>query len=285
MSFRIRTNVSSLTAQRNLSQNIKATNESFEKLSSGYRINKSKDDAAGLAISENLKARTRGLGQAKRNANDGISLIQIAEGGMNEVANILVRMRELSVQAASDTVGDKEREFLNREFVALGKEIDRIAATTEFNGNKLFDGEKEEFVVQVGVNGTEPDDNQDTISLDVSGLNFNTGELGLDAEEAIGGDGVGRENAVEILTSIDDALSRVASERASIGAMQSRMESTITSLDISIENESAAMSRIKDADFSGETAKMAQSQIMQQASVSVLSNANASADQALALLR
>lgn len=285
MSLRIRTNTSSLTAQRNLGENNKALNESMEKLSSGYRINNSKDDAAGLAISEKLKARTRGLGQAKRNANDGISMIQTAEGGMSEMQNILVRMRELTVQAASDTVGDAERDFLNREFVQLGSEIDRIANSTEFNGNKIFGGDKDEFVIQVGVNGTGAGDNTDTITIDLSGLNFDTSELGLGDSEAIGGDGVSRDSAVGQLEVLDDALSRVAAERANLGAIQSRVESSINSIGQSIENESAAMSRIKDVDFAEETAKMAQSRIMNQSSISVLSQANTMPDVALSLLR
>lgn len=290
MSLRIRTNTTSLNAQRNLSQNNSKLSQSMEKLSSGYRINKSADDAAGLAISENLRARTRGLGQAKRNANDGVSMIQIAEGGMNELSNILVRMRELTVQAASDTVGDRERTFLNREYVQLADEIDRITATTEFNGNKFFsDGDKSEYVIQVGVNGTEPDENQDTITLNLEGLKFSAEDLGLGKESEIGaeeiGDSIDRTEISEKLTVIDDALSRVASERATLGAMQSRIQSTISSLDVSIENESAAMSRIKDVDFAAETANLAQARIMNQSSVSVLAQANTLPESALSLLR
>jgi flagellin len=292
MGLRIRTNTSSLTAQRNLRQNNSDLNNSMEKLSSGFRINKSKDDAAGLAISENLRARTRGLSQAKRNASDGVSMVQIAEGGMNEMTNILVRMRELTVQAASDTVGDRERSFLNREYVQLADEIDRIAATTEFNGNKFFtenENGRTEFILQVGVNGTAPEDNQDTISLDLEGLQFSTEDLNIGKESEIGGledgDTVDREVIAEKLEVIDDSLARIASERATLGALQSRVESTIKSLDISIENESAAMSRIKDVDFAEESANMAQARIMNQSSVSVLAQANTTPETALALIR
>lgn len=292
MGLRIRTNTSSLTAQRSLRQNTKELGESMSKLASGYRINKSKDDAAGLAISQNLAARTRGLNQAKRNANDAVSMVQIAEGGMNEMSNILVRMRELTVQAASDTVGDRERAFLNREYVQLAAEMDRIAATTEFNGNKFFvEGEsgQTEYVIQVGVNATTPEENQDTISLNLESLKFSTEDLGLGKESEIGGleegDTVAREDIQAKLGTIDDALQRVASERASLGALQSRVESTINSIDIAIENETAAMSRIKDVDFAAETANMAQARIMNQSSVSVLSQANTGPEVALALLR
>ena len=291
MGLRIRTNASSLTAQRNLRQNNTDLNNSTAKLSSGFRINKSKDDAAGLAISENLRARTRGLSQAKRNAADGISMIQIAEGGMNEMTNILVRMRELTVQASSDTVGDRERTFLNKEYVQLADEIDRITSTTQFNGNKFFtenDG-RTEYVLQVGVNGTAPDENQDTISLNLEGLQFTTEDLGIGKESEIGaldvGDSVDREEIASKLTVIDDALSRVASERATLGALQSRVESTIKSLDVSIENESAAMSRIRDVDFAKESANMAQARIMNQSSISVLAQANTTPETALALIR
>lgn len=292
MGLRIRTNTTSLTAQRNLRQNTKDLGESMQKLASGYRINASKDDAAGLAISQNLRARTRGLGQAKRNASDAISMVQIAEGGMNEMSNILVRMRELTVQASSDTVGDRERSFLNREYVELASEMDRIAATTEFNGNKFFvDGEtdKSEYVIQVGVNATAPEDNQDTISFSLESLKFTTEDLGIGKGSEIGGleegDVVDREEIQAKLNTLDDSLQRVASERATLGALQARVESTINSLDISIENETSAMSRIKDVDFAAETANMSQARIMNQSSVSVLSQANTQPDVALALLR
>lgn len=299
MNMRIRTNVQSLTAQRHLTKNSEEMGESLEKLSSGYRINNSKDDAAGLAISENLRGKVRGMNVAKRNANDAISMVQTAEGSMNEVGNILVRMRELTVQSSSDTIGDKERSFLNREYVELANEIDRIAKTTEFNGNRLFQtGDDEDiktnFTIQVGVNGTSPEENKDTISLDMSGLKINVEEMGIlnnDGAEIgavdtlAGGDIPSLEQITSKLKVIDDALFKVSSERATLGSVQSRLGSTINNISVSTENMQTAMSRIKDVDFAEETANLAQKRILQQSSASVLSQANASGDVALQLLR
>ncbi|MFY7928407.1 MAG: flagellin FliC, partial [Oligoflexus sp.] len=171
MGLRIRTNVSSLLAQRHTQNNANEMERSLERLSSGYRINRSADDAAGLAVSESLRAKVRGINQAKRNASDAVSMVQIAEGSLNEVGNILIRMRELTVQSASDTIGDVERGYLNREYTQLVDEIDRISATTEFNSLKLFDpNQKDRLVIQVGVNNSEPEANVDTISLSLEGL-------------------------------------------------------------------------------------------------------------------
>lgn len=291
MGMRIRTNVSSLTAQRNLSENTGNLNGSMEKLSSGYRINKSADDAAGLAVSENIRAKTRGLNVAKRNANDAISLVQVAEGSMNEMSNILVRLRELTVQAASDTIGDKERGFLNREYVQLVDEVDRIAQTTEFNGIKLFgEQDKSQFVIQVGTNGSAPEENKDTISIDISGLQFGSADLGLGKENEIGpmpSDSAAptREEIASRLNVIDTSLNRFASERATLGAVQSRLGSSINNLSISVENLSAANSRIRDVDFAEETAKLTQSRVLAQSNTAVLSQANAQPEMALQLLR
>jgi flagellin len=274
--------------------------ESLEKLSSGYRINKSKDDAAGLAISENLRGTVRGLNVAKQNANDAISMVQVAEGAMNEMGNIMIRMRELTVQSASDTIGDKERSFLNREYTQLGEEIQRIANTTEFNGNRFFqtgadddDKIKTQFVVQVGVNGSDPAENKDTLTIDLSGLKINVQEMGLVNES---GASIGPKNSADEefpsqqeiagkLTVLDKALFSLSSERAGLGSMQSRLGSTINNLSISTENMQTAMSRIKDVDFAEETASLAQSRILSQSSISVLTQANASGELALQLLR
>ncbi len=300
MGMRIRTNVQSLIAQRHLTNNNNKLGESLEKLSSGYRINKSKDDAAGLAISENLRGTVRGLNVAKQNANDAISMVQVAEGAMNEMGNIMIRMRELTVQSASDTIGDKERSFLNREYVQLGEEIQRIANTTEFNGNRFFktgadddDSIKSQFIVQVGVNGSDPSENKDTLTIDMSGLKINVQDMGLVDES---GASIGPKNPTDTdfpsqqevaskLKVIDEALFSLSSERAGLGAMQSRLGSTINNLSISTENMQTAMSRIKDVDFAEETASLAQSRILSQSSISVLSQANASGDMALQLLR
>lgn len=300
MGMRIRTNVQSLIAQRHLTDNSNRMGESLEKLSSGYRINKSKDDAAGLAISENLRGTVRGLNVAKQNASDAISMVQVAEGAMNEMGNIMIRMRELTVQSASDTIGDKERSFLNREYTQLADEIQRIANTTEFNGNHFFQtgGEgdehiKTQFVIQVGVNGSDPAANKDTLTIDLSGLKINVQDMGLVDES---GASIGPKNpsdesfpsqqeVASKLTVLDKALFSLSSERAGLGSMQSRLGSTINNLSISTENMQTAMSRIKDVDFAEETASLAQSRILSQSSISVLAQANQSSEMALQLLR
>lgn len=291
MGMRIRTNVSSLTTQRYAAENQQKMQSSMEKLASGYRINKSADDAAGLAVSEAINAKTRGLNVGRRNANDAVSMIQTAEGAMNEMTNIVVRMRELTVQAASDTIGDTERGYLNKEYVQLTNELDRIKNTAEFNGTFFFSEEaNDEFVVQVGTNGSSPDENIDTITIKLDGLKFDTEALGLGNESEIGpsetgGSGPSRDEIAGKLGTLDNVLSRFASERATLGAQQSRFQSAINNLGISVENLTTAKSRIKDTDFAAETAKLAQARILTQASTSTLSQANASSDIAVSLLR
>jgi len=299
MGMRIRTNTQSMIAQRHLSNSNQKMGESLEKLASGYRINKSKDDAAGLAISEGLRGKVRGLNVAKRNANDAISMVQVAEGAMNEMGNIMIRMRELTVQASSDTVGDKERSFLNREYSQLADEIQRIANTTEFNGNKFFqtgsDGDddiKTKFIIQVGTNATDPEENMDTLTIDLSNLKINVEDMGLidDARNAIGpqsveDDAPTQEEISSKLSVIDDALFTLSSERAGLGSVQSRLGSTINNLAVSTENMQTAMSRIKDVDFAEETSVLAQQRILAQSGVSVLSQANVTGEMALQLIR
>ncbi len=290
MGMRIRTNVASLTAQRHTEQNNASMGKAFERLSSGYRINRSSDDAAGLSISENLRGKIRGLSQAKRNANDAVSMVQIAEGAMDEMSNIMIRLRELSVQSASDTIGDVERGFLNREYTQLVDEIDRISKTAEFNGLQFFNTDKTEFVMQVGVNGTAPEDNADTITLNLEGLQFNSEALGLGKDAEIGpssidGSAPDRNSIAEKLGIIDTGLKRLASERATLGAVQNRLNSAISNLSISTENMTTARSRIVDVDYAAETANLTQSRIMTQAATSVLGQASASPEMALSLLR
>jgi flagellin len=292
MGMRIRTNVSSQVAQRYMEKNSSDMQNSLEKLSSGYRINKSADDAAGLAITENLRAKTRGLNVAKRNANDAVSLVQVAEGSMNEMTNIMIRLRELTVQSATDTLGERERGFLNREYTQLVDEMDRIAKSTEFNGTKIFDidNEKDQYVIQVGTNGTAVEDNIDTIAIDLTGLKFDSEAMGFGKGAEIGpaiGDteGPDRNAIAEKLTTIDDGLSRIASERATLGAIQNRLGSAIGNLNISVENQTTAMSRIKDADFAAETAGLTQARIMTQSNTAVLAQANQVPEMALQLLR
>lgn len=280
MGLRIRTNVESLVAQRQLGNNQSDLSTSMERLASGSRINRSADDAAGLAISENLRAKTRGLNQAKRNASDGVSLIQVAEGGLNEISNIMIRLRELTIQAASDTLGQTERGFLDKEYTELVKEMDRISATTEFNGSKLLGPQERSTIVQVGYNGT-PDDTLDlTLTGAPDGINSESLQL---SGTSIGGED--REVIQANLSVIDNGLQTIASSRASLGALQSRLNSAIAGISTTSENMTAANSRIRDVDFAEETAKSTQARILSQAGLSVLSQANARPEMALSLLR
>jgi len=293
MGLRIRTNIASTNAQRNLGNSTHALGEDMAKLSSGYRINKSADDAAGLAISETLKAKTRSLEQAKRNANDGVSLIQTAEGSMNEVSNILVRLRELATQAASDTIGNQERSYTNREYVQLVNEIQRISNTTNYNGTPLLSGgdavgDDSMFTIHVG-EGDGLIENTDTIRIGTENLKINIEDMGLGTDSEIGpidgSDEFSRETAAEKLSVLDNALQLVASNRAYLGAQQSRLNSTINNLGVQTENMKSTNSRIRDVDFADVTANFTQNKILQQAGASVLAQANSSPEIALALLR
>lgn len=279
MGLRIATNVSSLTSQRHLRQTRGALNRSLERLASGYRINKAGDDAAGLAISEKLRAKTRGLIQAQRNASDGVSLIQVAEGGLNEVQNILVRLRELGVQAASDTIGDSERRYLNEEYQSLKEELDRIANGTEFNGTYLLDGTGGSLDFQVNTGGNNIL-GVDRISFDAFKLDVNADKLGL--EELGVADKV---SAQRSLARVDEAISNVSSTRAELGAIENRLVSTIRNISISVENLSAAKSRIKDVDIAEEAAELTKNNILMQAGTSVLGQANNVPKLALSLLQ
>jgi flagellin len=276
MGLRINTNIQALAAQRSLGNNRQAQESSLERLSSGYRINRAGDDAAGLAISERIRSNVRSLGQAGRNAQDGISLVQVAEGGTNEISNILVRMRELSIQGASDTIGDLERGFIHKEIVALKSEIDRIANNTEFNGTKLLNGSAERLEVQVGLNNNP---SEDRMVIDPQQQNVTLAALGLD--------GISTETKMqsqENLKMVDDALNRLMSNRADLGAMQNRLQSTINNINIYKENLEAARSRIRDTDMAAETSELTKQNILTQAGISVLAQANANPQQALKLL-
>lgn len=276
MGLRINTNVSSLSAQRSLSKVKASQDRSLERLSSGNRINKAADDAAGLAISENMKAQIRGTHQAKRNAGDGISMIQTAEGGLSEVSNILVRLRELSVQAASDTIGDSERHFSDLEFQQLTKEVDRIATSTEFNGKKLLNGEAGDFDFQVGIRN---DSENDRIRFKASETNSTAASLGVDSLNV-----ASKEQSQENLSSIDNAINSLNGQRANLGALQNRLQSTINNLEVKGENLSAANSRIRDTDVASETAELTKANILSNAGVSVLAQANQSGQGALRLI-
>lgn len=276
MGFRINTNISSLSAQRSLGKSNAASQSTLAKLSSGTRITKSADDAAGLAISEKLKATIRSSQQADRNANDGISMVQTAEGGLDEVSSMLTRLRELSIQSASDTVGDTERSFTDMEYQNLKQEIERISQVTEFNGTKLLDGSTDKLDFQIGVNN---DDFQDRISYDAQLTNSSTESLGID------GIGVSsKEGAQESLATLDSAIENISGQRANLGALQNRLVSTSNNLQTSVENLSAANSRIRDVDYAQASADNAKNNILNQAGTSVLAQANAQGQNALRLI-
>jgi flagellin len=276
MGLRINTNVQSLVAQRNLGISNMHQQDSLQKISSGTRIAKAADDAAGLAIASKMTADIRSIRQATRNANDGISMVQVAEGGMNEVGNILTRFRELSIQAASDTIGDKERGFINKEVVSLRSEIDRISNTTEFNGRKLLSGEGDKLEVQVGMNNSPE---QDRFVFDAQKLNTSASALGVsdvntETKEAAQGN----------LEKIDNAIKMLSENRSEVGALQNRLNSSVSNSQIYEENLAAAKSRIYDVDLASETAELTKSNILSQAGVSVLSQANQNSTSALKLL-
>ena len=276
MGLRINTNTQSLRAQASVSKVEAQKADSMAKLSSGSRINKAGDDAAGLAISENLKANIRGSQQASRNAGDGISLIQTAEGGLNETSNILIRLRELSVQAASDTVGDTERKFADLEFQHLTQEVDRIASSTQFNGKQLLTGQGDDMEFQIG---TMNDAKNDRLTYRPQDSSARASDLGID------GLGVqSKANAQENLEKIDNAINGVNGNRASLGALQNRLQSTISNLEVRTENLAAANSRIRDTDVASESAVLAKANILSSASTSVLAQANQSGNVALKLI-
>lgn len=276
MGIRINTNVASIAAQRSLGITKNSLDSNLRKLSSGERITRASDDAAGLAISEKLKSHIRGLRQAKRNSDDGVSLIQTAEGGLNEISNIIIRLRELSIQAASDTVGDTERGFSNIEFQNLLEEIQRISQGSEFNGRKILDGTGGMVEIQVGIHN---DPTNDRIKYDSASTDSTLESLGLLAENI-----ASKEGAQLSLSKLDDALVRINGTRANLGALQNRLQSASNSIAITEENFSAANSRIRDVDVAAETADMAKNNILSQAGVSVLAQANQSPNFALKLI-
>lgn len=276
MGLRIATNVAAINARKNLGSTSNGLERSMARLSSGYRINQAADDAAGLAISENLKAQIRGLRQASRNASDGISLVQIAEGSLNEVSNMLIRLRELAIQASSDTIGDTERKFVDVEYQQLKSEIQRITENTSYNGFELLNGTGGVIDIQVGV---QNDPFEDRISFNASAANSTLEALGLTAEAVSS-----KEAAQTSINVVDSALVSVNAIRANFGAMQNRLVSTVNNLGITDENFSAANSRIRDTDIASESSEMVRNSILQQAAVSVLSQANNSQQLALKLL-
>ncbi|MCP4606268.1 MAG: flagellin FliC [Proteobacteria bacterium] len=279
MALVINTNVASINAQRSMSRTQGTLNTSMARLSSGLRITAAKDDAAGLAISEKLRGQIRGLAQAERNANDGISMVQTAEGALNEVGGALIRMRELAVQASTGTLGTEERKYLEDEFLALVSEIDRIAAVTEFNGQKLLDGAASTGVdFQVGV------DSGANFKITASIGNTSTAKIGSSSANLSAQHISKASLAQSSLAIIDAAISDVSNIRGDLGAIQNRLSITVTNLATQRENLSAANSRIRDVDVASETVNLTRSQILMQAGVAVLAQANQLPAMALSLI-
>lgn len=276
MGMRVTTNIAAINAQRNLNGSQRAIGKSMGQLASGSRINISADDAAGLAISEGLKASIRSASQAQRNANDGISMVQTAEGGLNEIGNIVVRLRELGIQAASDTVGEVERGFLNKEVDQLKSEVQRIASVTTWGKTKLLDGSTPTFDFQVGIYNNAEEDrisfnaSENVATLDALGL----GEL----------DYTSKEGAQSGLQSLDAAQEMVNGYRSNLGALQNRLTSTVDNLGVAHENMSAANSRIRDTDVAQASSEMVRNNILLQAGTSTLAQANQSNQLALKLI-
>ena len=275
MGLRVNTNVAAINAQRNLSSVNDALANNFRRLATGLRIATAADDAAGLAISERLRSQVRSLEQAKRNSMDGVSLVQTAEGSLNEVNSILIRLRELAVQAANGSVSDADKATLNSEFSTLVTEINRIGRSTAFNGINLLDGSSSSISFQVGL-GTSTAIDQISISL-TPALSTSLSLNSLD----IGSTG----STTTAITNIDSAINAVSALRGRLGAAQNRLNSTINNLASTVENLSAAESRIRDVDVAYETAQLTRNSILQQASIAILSQANAQPQSALNLLR
>ncbi|MDR3608858.1 MAG: flagellin [Oligoflexia bacterium] len=277
MGLRIGTNLGSMAAARSLQSTQADQAKNYKELASGQRITNAGDDAAGLSISENLRAQVRSLGQAERNANDGISFSQVAEGGLTEIGNIMVRLRELAIQASSDTVGDKERSYINREAQSLIQEVDRIANVTSYNGMPLLNGQapKSELEIQVGIRN----DGADRIKFNTKENDVRADSLGVKNLDytSIG-------DARDALDKIDDATSKVFAARASLGATQNKLHSTINNIGVTKDNLDAARSRIADTDVAQATSDLVRGNILQQAGISVLAQANSSPMAALKLL-
>ncbi|HRC45114.1 MAG TPA: flagellin [Nitrospira sp.] len=274
MALVVNTNIASLAAQRNLAVNQAQLGRSVERLSSGLRITRAADDAAGLGVSETLRAQIRSINQANRNAGDGISLTQVADGAAATVGSLLSRMRELATQSASGTLGTTERSYLDQEFISLRSEIDRIATTTEYNGQPLLSGSSNTFEVFIGFkSGSGNSLNVALADLDVAAVGLTGASVSTAAA------------AQTMLSNIDSAISAVATARANYGSIQSRFEVAIQNLTVTAENFTAAESRIRDADIAQETSVFTKNQILTQSGIAILAQANSLPQQALALLR
>jgi len=276
MAIDVRTNMASINALNDLNATSRALSRSFERISSGKRIARAADDAAGLGVAENLRAASTSAAVASRNTNDGMSVIAVAEGASSEVGNLLVRMRELAVQSASETLGNDERAYVQQEYVSLAGEVDRIAAVTEFNGQALTDGTLTTLGVQVGIQNTAND--QIAITLgDLTSVTLGVDTGAIDMSTAAG--------ASAALTTIDAAIDTVSSYRADYGATENRLNNALNNLETFAQTTIEAEARIRDADFGKETAELSQNQVLMQAGVSVLGQAKGLNQSALSLLQ
>ena len=275
MNFRINTNVASIQGQTALKRSTSETESSQAKLASGQRITKAADDAAGLAISEKMKSEIRSSKQANRNANDGISMVQTAEGGLNETTNLLTRMKELAMQSATDTMSDSERLLIENEYQGMRTELDRISNSTEFSGRKLLNGQGSTLEFQVGLGGQ----NINRVSFDAGSIASGSLALGVSGTSVLS-----KEGARNILGKIDSALDRVSGHRATLGSIQNRLQTSSNNLDVYTENMSASNSRIRDVDYALETANLAKSRILSDSGTAVLAQANTEPQAALKLL-
>jgi flagellin len=276
MAITVNTNMAAVNATNNLNRTTRALSKNFQSLSTGLRISKAADDAAGLGVAENLKVRAMSAEVAGRNINDGISMIAVAEGAAAEVGNILGRMRELAVQSSSETLGDSERAFIQDEFEALSSEVDRIAGVTEFNGQALTDGSLGTVSVQVGIDNTA-NDRVDIVLGDLSAATLAVDTTSVDMSTSA--------DARLAIDVIDEAIGTVNSYRSDYGAVENRLNTALSSIETFAENTAAAESRIRDVDFSKETADLAKNQLLQQAGVSILAQAKNMNQQVTSLLQ
>ena len=282
MPLTINTNIASLNAQRNLNMSQGSLATSMQRLSSGLRVNSAKDDAAGLAIAERMNAQVRGMNVAVRNANDGISMSQTAEGALSQVGNALQRMRELAVQARNSTNSSSDKDSLNKEFAQLQAEISRVIGGTTFNGKHILGADATSLVFQIGANTTA----NDTITIATKNMSLDTTITAVTNSSTALIDASATSGAIgTVINNIDKALDSINDTRATFGATQSRFDAIITNLQVGVENQSAARSRIMDADFASETANMSRAQVLQQAGTAMVAQANQLPNQVLKLLQ
>jgi flagellin len=277
----INTNITSLNAQRNLNASQTSLSTSMQRLSSGLRVNSAKDDAAGLAIAERMNAQMRGMNVAIRNANDGISLAQVAEGALSKIGDALQRMRELALQSRNSSNSDSDKDSLNKEFAQLQQEITRVIGGTTFNSKKIIGADATAMTFQIGANTTT----EDTIAVTTDNLNSNADISNIAASTVVIDSTADATAIASVINNIDTALDTVNNERATFGAVQSRFEAIISNLQVGVENQAAARSRIMDADFASETANLSRAQILQQAGTAMVAQANQLPQQVLRLLQ